>query len=138
MVGNDIHEINVRAATGLYVFKQVTFITCDSNPSIRLWCTYSQSNRLASFLGPAQLSVACSSRAGRAWKRGYESPGCESRASLVPRFPGTRNVQAFCARWYLFSRDHDILKNRKGTFFSCALFNQLCVQLSVCMIFAPR
>ena len=63
----------------------------------------------------------------------------------VASFPGfpapeREDVHAWRA-WYLFSRDQDIIKigheflKQKVTF--CALFNLLCVQHSVCMIFAP-
>ena len=58
--------------------------------------------------------------------------------SLVPRLPWNANV---CRGESLVSllREHDVIKigpEQKGNF--CALFNQLCVQPLMCMIFNPQ
>ena len=55
-------------------------------------------------------------------------------------FPALEHEYVYAGRaWYLFSRDHEIgpefLAKRKAAF--CVLFDQICVQCSVCTVFAP-
>ena len=58
-------------------------------------------------------------------------------SSLVTRLPRNTNMYRGESLVY-FLRKHDVTKiglNRKATL--CALFNQLCIQCSVCVIFNP-
>ena len=63
------------------------------------------------------------------------------QSSLVPRLPGMRNVHVWRA-WYLFSRDHDIIKigpkllEQKGNILH-VIQSTLCSTLSVYGIQPP-
>ena len=60
----------------------------------------------------------------------------ETWIASFPGFPAPEREDVHAARaWYLFSCDHDVIKKFLEPF--CMLFNQLWVQHSVCMIFAP-
>ena len=64
--------------------------------------------------------------------------------AAIASFPGSPSLEhkyVAVRAWYLFSREHDVIKIapeflEQKTF--CVLFNQLRVQCSVCMIFDSR
>ena len=80
----------------------------------------------------------------RVWKRDYVQNFLHACShSLIPSLPfsGTQICIHMGRAWYLLACEHDVIKIgpeflEQKTF--CVLFNQLCIQRSVCMIFDSR